>query len=568
MTAPVEAAIPWLDVPDDELSVEQIREKYRPVYLGPTWQRAPDGAWCLPERTLGWEVVGWCTANLKSIDENAEEGDPFEFTLEQLRFVLWWYAVDDHGNFVYRTGVLQRMKGWGKDPLLAVLAIVEFVGPCRFSHWDSAGNPVAKKVQRSLVQVAAVSQDQTNNTMDMLPALMTDKLMAAEGIVPGIELYRARGGRMLRGVTSNWRALEGKRSTFVVLNETHHWLVGNKGHKMYATLNNNTTKMDGRWLAITNAYQPGEGSVAQEMREGHERKMETPGAVVDMLYDTLEAPPHTPLDPLILPTVIEMVRGDATWLRPAAIVSSIMSGTGMAPALSRRMWLNQVVAEDDALYSPADWDPLRIDSELKLGDRVVLSFDGGKTDDATVLVAMRVHDRFVQVLHIQQRPEVDGNGELVKDWEVDREAVDDAVHAAFRMFNVVGFYADVALWESYIHSWSRLYGDRLKVKAAPNKPIAWDMRRNLKDVTLAHEAVVSAILNGEIHHNGDRVLRRHVLNVYRRENQHGVSFGKESRESRRKIDLYAGVFLAYTCVRDLESRGKEEPQRTGRVWAF
>jgi hypothetical protein len=37
----------------------------------------------------------------------------WQFTLEQLRFVLWWYAVDESGEFVYRTGVLQRLKGWG-----------------------------------------------------------------------------------------------------------------------------------------------------------------------------------------------------------------------------------------------------------------------------------------------------------------------------------------------------------------------------------------------------------------------------------------------------------------------
>jgi hypothetical protein len=31
-------------------------------------------------------------------------------------------------------GVLQRPKGWGKDPLLAVICMVEFVGPSRFTY--------------------------------------------------------------------------------------------------------------------------------------------------------------------------------------------------------------------------------------------------------------------------------------------------------------------------------------------------------------------------------------------------------------------------------------------------
>lgn len=37
--------------------------------------------------------------------------------------MLWWYAVDDTGRFIYRKGVLQRLKGWGKDPHLAVISL-------------------------------------------------------------------------------------------------------------------------------------------------------------------------------------------------------------------------------------------------------------------------------------------------------------------------------------------------------------------------------------------------------------------------------------------------------------
>lgn len=78
------------------------------IYIGPTWARNEDGRWVLPEYTLGWQVAQWCTDYL-----TAEDGSPWVFTMEQLRFVLWWYAVDRSGRFVYRTGVLQRLKGWG-----------------------------------------------------------------------------------------------------------------------------------------------------------------------------------------------------------------------------------------------------------------------------------------------------------------------------------------------------------------------------------------------------------------------------------------------------------------------
>jgi hypothetical protein len=144
------------------------------------------------------------------------------------------------------------------------------------------------------------------------------------------------------------------------------------------------------------------------------------------------------------------------------------------------------------------------------------------------------------------------------------ELVDGAVHDAHRVYTVQGFYADVAYWESYIAEWQRLYGDTYAVKSQEHKAIAWDMRQSLQKVTLAHERLMSKILHQKIHHDGDSLLRRHVLNARRRSNNYGVSFGKETRESPRKVDLYAALMLAHEALNDLRTRGKKTKERTGR----
>lgn len=78
--------------------------------------------------------------------------------------------------------------------------------------------------------MAAVSRDQTRNTMTLMPSLMSQKLIDAYGIKLGAELVRANMGRCrIEAVTSNYRSLEGGRSTFVILNETHHWINGQPG---------------------------------------------------------------------------------------------------------------------------------------------------------------------------------------------------------------------------------------------------------------------------------------------------------------------------------------------------
>ncbi|WP_157472648.1 hypothetical protein [Frankia sp. EAN1pec] len=47
-------------------------------------------------------------------------GRPFQFTPGQMRFVLWWYAVDDEGRWLFHHGVRRLAKGSGKSPFAAV----------------------------------------------------------------------------------------------------------------------------------------------------------------------------------------------------------------------------------------------------------------------------------------------------------------------------------------------------------------------------------------------------------------------------------------------------------------
>lgn len=549
------------------LSIEEV-EDLEHLFYGPTWKTdETDTAFVLPKYTIGWQVLEWCAEYLQSAD-----GGPWRFTMEQARFVLWWYATDERGRFVYRTGVLQRMKGWGKDPLLAVLCLVELVGPSRVvmtafgPQFTEDGHPVATPCIDSWVQVTAVNQSQTTNTMGFIPSLLTPKLIAEYGIVPGSELIRANGGRQrLEAVTSNFRAIEGKRTTFTLLNETHHWVAGNKGHQMMETIDGNATKMDSRYLAITNAYLPGEDSVAERMREAWQKIQDGRAVDVGFLYDSVEAHPLTPLTAEALRIVLPKIRGDAVWLNIDTIIQSIQN-TQIAPARSRRMYLNQIVAEEDALYGPENWDAL-LDENLVLraGDEIVMGFDGGKTDDSTALVAIRVSDGAIFLLEIDEKPP----GPSGEGWEVNQEKFDSAVHEAFRLYSVRAFYADVLHWESYVDDWAEIYREVLSVKASDRHAVAWDMRRSLKLVTAAHERLVQSIFDLRLKHDGDKDLRRHVLNTRRRVNNFGVSFGKESRESSKKVDAYAALMLAHEAFHDYRTRGiKAKEETTGDVWFF
>lgn len=543
-----------------KLTPEQV-EALEPHYIGPTWQRGPLGTFLEPELTLGWQVIFWCEEYLNGMD-----GGSWRFTPEQSRFILWWYAVDENGDFAYRTGCLQRLKGWGKDPLAAVMCMVEFVGPSQFSHFDKSGQPVGKPHRRAWVQIAAVSRDQTRNTMTVFPSIISQKCIDAYGIKVGAEIIRAHRGRCrIEAVTSSYRALEGGRSTFVILNETHHWIRGNNGDKMYETVDGNATKMNCRYLAITNAYLPGEDSVAEKMRFAYELIQEGRAEDVGFLYDSIEAHEKTPLTPEALRIVIPKIRGDAVWLRVDAIIKSIQN-VSITIARSRRMWLNQIVADEEAIYGPDQLKAIeRPNASLTPGDEIVLGFDGGRYEDSTALVAIRVKDRVSFLVDLWEQPHT-WNEEERGRWQVDAQAVDSRVRSTLRQFKVKAFFADVNLWESYITDWTKDYGAGLVVKARQDAAIAFDMRNRQQETTRAHERLISSIVEKKVFYDGDLSLRRHAMNARNFETNHGKYFRKESQDSRRRIDAYAAWMLAHEALHRYLTSPKQERASSSDGW--
>ncbi|GAA0654846.1 hypothetical protein GCM10009548_21480 [Streptomyces malaysiensis subsp. malaysiensis] len=63
-------------------------------------------------RTLGWEVLDWTSRYLLQPD-GPDAGRPWQYTPEQVRIVLRWYAIDERGAFVHRQGTIRRLTGSG-----------------------------------------------------------------------------------------------------------------------------------------------------------------------------------------------------------------------------------------------------------------------------------------------------------------------------------------------------------------------------------------------------------------------------------------------------------------------
>lgn len=542
-------------------SLSDVRET--PAHIvGPTWERKWDGSWNLPEKTLGWGILDWMAQYLKSPSPAGEGEEPFLPTPEQARFLLWWYAVDENGRYAYRAGVLRRMKGWGKDPLVAAMSFAELCGPVAFAGFNPlTGDPIGKRRPQAWVQIAAVSLQQTQNTFLMFPALATEKLKKEFKLEIHKTLVFAKDGTLIQGVTSSPPALEGGRPTFVVMNETQWWVEANDGHKMYGVIDGNVTKgaaRGARHLAICNAHVPGQDSVGERMWDNHMTVLAGKAVDTMKLYDALEAPASTPVSEIpsqeadpdgfekgvqMLIEGLKVARGDSLWLNPEDIALAILDIDNPISE-SRRKYLNQINAAEDAWMTKQEWDSIHItDRELEPGDMVTLGFDGSKSGDFTALVACRVSDGLLRVLKVWDPREYGGT--------VPREQVDALVEFAFSRYKVVGFRADVKEFENYVDTWTAKYHKKLKVKAVTGSWIAFDMRgtdstavrkRFAKDC----ERFLDAVHEADVCHTGDKLLAQHVLNAHRHPTPYdAVTIRKASKDSSRKIDAAVAAVMAF-----------------------
>ena len=568
-----------------------------PHFVGPTWRRTVDGEWFLPERTLGWGVLAWMSdyvntpgghddpVRLRLLIEMSEAGISFNDNMfvptnEQVRLLLWWYAVDGKGSYAYREGVVRRLKGWGKDPFAAALALAELCGPVAFSHFDAEGNAVGKKRHSAWVTVAAVSQDQTKNTFSLFPVMISNRMKEDYGLdVNRFIIYSKAGGR-IEAATSSPASMEGNRPTFVIQNETQWWGTGpdgkvNEGHSMESIIEGNMSKVEGaRTLSICNAHVPGTETVAEKAYM-HWQDVAAGNAIdTGQLYDALEAPAGTPIseipsekeDPVghlegieKLRQGIVVARGDSTWLPVDDIVMSVLSVRNSITE-SRRKFLNQVNASEDSWLSPQEWDRVANvdpDAALQPKEKIALGFDGSKSNDWTALVACRISDGMLFVVKVWDPAKYGG--------EVPREDVDATVRSVFSKYDVCAFRADVKEFEAYIDQWGRAYKKKIKVNASPNNPIAFDMRGQQKKFAFDCERLEDAVIEQQVSHDGNHTLRSHVLNAKRNPTSYdAISIRKVTKDSSKKIDAAVCSVLAYGARHEYLMSKKA---RSGRVVA-
>jgi hypothetical protein len=536
------------------------------------WWRWISVPWRGPERPGEFPSLGYLVADLIeakcAIPDGPHAGQPFLLTDEMLTFLLWHYRLKPNARagmapssawWFPRGSQLVRPQKWGKGPFSAAIVCAECdgEGPVLFDGWDADGEPVGRPWETPHFQITAVSEDQTDNVWRALLPMIELGAIAADMPDTGETRINLPSGGLIEPVTASARSRLGQRITGALEDETHSWVERNGGRKLADTQRRNLAGMKGRFLETTNAWDPAERSVAQ-------LTFENPVAVhVDYAQPIAGSVRNKRERRKVMRSVYrDSCRDDPDgrwrgWVDLDRVDVEVEALIAHDAAQAERFFLNRIHAGESVAFSVEDW-AARADSTVVVADRslIVIGVDGARFDDALAIVATDVEQGHQWPLAIIERPE---NAD--EDYEHDFAVADGALSEAFDRWRVWRVYIDPQYIDSLRDGWRGRYGEKVVIDWFTNRPrqIAWAVR-NFR----------SAIVAGDLTHDGDEVMARHVANARRMpllvkddEGRPMWSIQKDRRGSPRKIDAAMAGVLSWEARGDAIAAGAltEKPQR-------
>lgn len=484
--------------------------------------------------TLGPYVVRWMESNLV-YGPGDLQGQPYRVAPFLKRFIYRLYEYHPQtGRRLVRRAILGVPKGNSKSEIAAAIALNELAGISVVIDGKPSMRPDPD------IPVAAASYEQADIVYGAARAMsepLDDFLERYDKEI----LLKDAPGRLYR-VAAVAGTNDGRRPTTFVADEVHEW-VGNTGRVHLVLSNGLAKRTDTLELNITTAGADLHGSVAGKLYQYG--KLLASGEVEDesFLFQWYEASPEWDLedDEELLAAIAEA--NPAPWIDHKRIADRLRIDR-IPEHEFRRYHLNQWVSAGSEWLPPNAWrDLATADGHPAPGTKVVLGFDGSYNRDATAIYGWTVPTPDNPKPHgfVVGLWETDGS----PDYKVPRNEVQVALRDAFKKYEVVELVCDPWRWENEIEEWAETYGD--VVTEFPTN--------SSKRMSQACAIFYGAVVQGDITHDGDPRMERHISNTVVKETVDGAYITKDGRNSPNKIDLaVAGVIGLSRAL------GQEEPE--------
>lgn len=214
-----------------------------------------------------------------------------------------------------------------------------------------------------------------------------------------------------------------------------------------------------------------------------------------------------------------------------------------AEAEFRTKRTNVWVVSNEAALPHGAWDRLAEPREVSTTEPIVIGFDGSYIGDSTAIVGCTT-DGYLFVFDAWERPADDEH------WRVPIADVEARLVQLCRTYNVREVVCDPFRWQ---RSMQVLADDGLPIIEWPTNAVA--------RIVPAWQRFYDAVMDEQLHHDGDVRLARHMANMVLKRDNRGARPTKESKMSGRKIDLGIAAIIAY----DRASRSPEESIMPGII---
>lgn len=315
-----------------------------------------------PFLTLGFAGIDWIEHFLVHGPGDVQ-GQPIELDDEFAEFIVKAYRVASRGGGrLIRRAFLSRAKGRSKSGLAAMLVCYEALGPCRFDHWAQAGEisewgyeydegePVGRPLAYAEILNVATEEGQAGNTYDAVYYMLHEDTCSPELLaefgkldvgLTRINLPNRRG--FIEPVTSADTSADGGKSTFIVADETHLWVLP-RLHRLHGVMTRNLLKRkaaSGWMLETSTMYAEGENSVAEGT---HAYAESSSRSRKYLLFDHRQAAESWDINTRKdrIAALREAYGPAAAWMNIEAIADSF-DDPQVSEASFRRFWLNQPV---------------------------------------------------------------------------------------------------------------------------------------------------------------------------------------------------------------------------------
>lgn len=472
--------------------------------------------------TVGADVADWIEAHC--VYPSGEMiGQPFRLLPWQREWLDELYRCGAEGDLQYRWALLGIPKKNGKSTLIAALALYHLLGdPYESDPWAVCA--AASDRQADIVFNAAKSM------CEYSPALRDATIRYRWEIRP-------KGGPgKLERVAASAGKLDGKNISLLIIDELHEWNWEN-----WTILTNGTVgRKRAQIVQITTAGYDQETICYHEYEKGvriQAGEIDNPSYLFRW-YGAPENADH---------------RSERVWKAANPSYGTLITRELLQDKLInvpesefRRYFLNQWVESENLWLPSGAWEQSAVQGlELVAGEVTYVGWDASTKEDSTALVAVqRIEDKWRVKAWIWERPRT-ADGNPIDDWSVPGAEVANMLRDMWRtQFKVKGIAYDPAFI-----TW---LAQDLAAEGLPM--IEWPQSDSR--MIPATQAAYQAIVNGEVEHDGDPVLARHIRSAMAVQTQRGGERITKGSKAKKKIDAAVALLMALHTAALLSKEGE------------